>query len=105
MNSSSKEHIYGAMSTCVRLVDQMIRYTTPRIILSFYRGEIKKKKRYSDRAVRPCSFLFDVIFPRFLSHKVACLLSAFAKDLIRVKLGFEKKPSLISRSRSVLLDL
>ncbi|WVZ26831.1 hypothetical protein V8G54_000230 (mitochondrion) [Vigna mungo] len=38
------------MSTYVRLVDQTIGYTTPRIIPSFYRGEIKKKKRYSDRA-------------------------------------------------------
>ncbi|KEH16851.1 hypothetical protein MTR_0082s0100 [Medicago truncatula] len=38
------------MSTYVRLVDQTIRYTTPRIIPSFYRGEIKKKKRDSDRA-------------------------------------------------------
>ncbi|KAF1878061.1 hypothetical protein Lal_00022770 [Lupinus albus] len=47
------------MSTDVRLVDQTIRYTTPRIIPSFYRGEIKKNKRYSDRAVRPCSFLLD----------------------------------------------
>ncbi|KAK7375857.1 hypothetical protein VNO78_35170 [Psophocarpus tetragonolobus] len=54
-----KENINGAMSTYVRLVDQTIRYTTPRIIPSFYRGEIKKKKRYSDRAVRPCSFLLD----------------------------------------------
>mgnify|MGYP007091808425 CR=1 FL=1 len=96
MDSSSKEHIYGAMSTCVRLVDQMIRYTAPRIILSFYRGEIKKRKRYSDRAVRPCSFLFDVIFPRFLLQKVACLLSACAKDLIRVKLGFEKSLPLLA---------
>ncbi|KAK7234316.1 hypothetical protein RIF29_47034 [Crotalaria pallida] len=34
-------------------------YLLPRIIPSFYRGEIKKKKRYSDRAVRPCSFLLD----------------------------------------------
>lgn len=50
------------MATYVRLVDQMIRYTTPRIIPSFYRGEIQKMKRYSDRAVRPCSFLLDVIF-------------------------------------------
>lgn len=55
-------NINGAMSTYVRLVDQTIRYTTPRIIPSFYRGEIKKKKRDSDRAVRPCSFLLDVIF-------------------------------------------
>lgn len=61
-DSSSKEHIHGAMATYVRLVDQMIRYTTPRIIPSFYRGEIQKMKRYSDRAVRPCSFLLDVIF-------------------------------------------
>ncbi|CAI8607176.1 unnamed protein product [Vicia faba] len=38
------------MSTYVRLVDQTIRYTTPRIIPSFYRGEIKKNKRDSDRA-------------------------------------------------------
>jgi hypothetical protein len=53
------------MSTYVRLVDQTIRYTTPRIIPSFYRGEIKKKKRDSDRAVRPCSFLLDVIFLGF----------------------------------------
>lgn len=94
------------MSTYVRLVDQTIRYTTPRIIPSFHRGEIKKKKRYSDRAVRPCSFLLDVIFLGFFTlHKVACLLSACAKDLIRVKLGFEKPLSLISRSTSVLLDL
>ncbi|KAG4182246.1 hypothetical protein ERO13_A09G032266v2 [Gossypium hirsutum] len=34
------------MSTYVRLVDQTIRYTTPRIIPSFH----KKKKRYSDRS-------------------------------------------------------
>lgn len=53
------------MSTYVRLVDQTIRYTTPRIIPSFYRGEIKKNKRDSDRAVRPCSFLLDVIFLGF----------------------------------------
>ena len=53
------------MSTYVRLVDKMIRYTTPSIIPSFYRGERKKKKRYSDRAVRPCSFLLDVIFLDF----------------------------------------
>lgn len=58
-------NINGAMSTYVRLVDQTIRYTTPRIIPSFYRGEIKKKKRDSDRAVRPCSFLLDVIFLGF----------------------------------------
>ncbi|KAG6621659.1 hypothetical protein I3842_Q007600, partial [Carya illinoinensis] len=38
------------MSTYVRLLDQTIRYTAPRITPSFYRGEIKKKKRYSDRA-------------------------------------------------------
>lgn len=70
IGSSSKEHIHGAMSTYVRLVDQTIRYTTPRIIPSFYRGEIKKKKRYSDRAVRPCSFLLDVIFLGFFTlHK------------------------------------
>lgn len=65
MGYSSKEHIHGAMSTYVRLLDQTIRYTAPRIIPSFYRGEIKKKKRYSDRAVRPCSFLLDVIFLGF----------------------------------------
>lgn len=53
------------MSTYVRLVDQTIRYTTPRIIPSFYRGEINKNKRDSDRAVRPCSFLLDVIFLGF----------------------------------------
>lgn len=51
------------MSTYVRLVDQTIRYTTPRIIPSFHKK--KKKKRYSDRAVRPCSFLLDVIFLGF----------------------------------------
>ncbi|KAG4996714.1 hypothetical protein JHK85_028153 [Glycine max] len=38
------------MLTYVRLIDQTIRYTTPHIIPSFYRGEIKKKKRYSDHA-------------------------------------------------------
>lgn len=65
MGSSPKEHIHGAMSTYVRLLDQTIRSTAPRIIPSFYRGEIKKKKRYSDRAVRPCSFLLDVIFLGF----------------------------------------
>lgn len=53
------------MSTYVRLVDQTIRYTTPRIIPSFHRGKLKEKKRYSDRAVRPCSFLLDVIFLGF----------------------------------------
>lgn len=69
-----KEKINGAMSTYVRLVDQTIRYTTPRIIPSFYRGEIKKKKRYSDRAVRPCSFLLDVIFLGFFTlHKAFSL--------------------------------
>ena len=52
------------MSTYVRLVDQTIRYTTPRIIPSFHKKK-KKKKRYSDRAVRPCSFLLDVIFLGF----------------------------------------
>ena len=68
------------MSTYVRLVDQMIRYTAPRIILSFYRGEINKRKRYSDRAVRPSSFLLDVLFLGFFTlHKVACLLSACTK--------------------------
>lgn len=42
--------------------------------LSFYRGEIKKKKRYSDRAVRPCSFLLDVIFLGFFTlHKAFSL--------------------------------
>jgi hypothetical protein len=65
-------NINGAMSTYVRLVDQTIRYTTPRIIPSFYRGE--KKKRYSDRAVRPCSFLLDVIFLGFFTlHKAFSL--------------------------------
>ncbi|GER38203.1 CTP synthase [Striga asiatica] len=54
IGSSSKEHIHGAM------------YTTPRIIPSFHRGKIKKKKRYSDRAfmtsLRFASFLWvDVI--------------------------------------------
>ncbi|KAK4539082.1 hypothetical protein RGQ29_031986 [Quercus rubra] len=38
------------MSTYVRLVGQTIRYAAPCIIPSFYRGEIKKKKKYSDRA-------------------------------------------------------
>ena len=84
------------MSTYVRLVDQTIRYTTPRIIPSFHKKN--EKKRYSDRAVRPCSFLLDVIFNTsvfFTLHKVACLLSACAKDLIRVKLKFQmKKPFL-----------
>lgn len=79
----------------------------PRIIPSFHRGEIKKKKRYSDRAVDLVRFyltLFSSVF--FTLHKLACLLSACAKDLIRVKLGFEKKNlSLISRSTSVPLDL
>lgn len=65
------------MSTYVRLVDQTIRYTTPRIIPSFYRGEIKKKKRYSDRAVRPCSFLLDVIFLGFFTYIKAFSLSRF----------------------------
>nr|UBY46597.1 hypothetical protein [Glycine max] len=72
--SERKKKINGAMSTYVRLVDQTIRYTTPRIIPSFYRGEIKKKKRYSDRAVRPCSFLLDVIFLGFFTlHKAFSL--------------------------------
>lgn len=105
MDSSSKEHIHGAMSTYVRLVDQTIRYTTPRIIPSFHK---KKKKRYSDRAVRPSSFLLDVLFLGFFTlHKVACLLSACAKDLIRVKLKLKMKKNLsfISRSTLVLLDL
>lgn len=66
------------MSTYVRLVDQTIRYTTPRIIPSFYRGEIKKKKRDSDRAVRPCSFLLDVIFLGFFYIK-AFSLSRFGR--------------------------
>lgn len=73
------------MSTYVRLVDQTIRYTTPRIIPSFHRSKIKKK-RYSDRAVRPFRFyltLFSSVF--FTLHKVACLLSACAKDLIRAE--------------------
>lgn len=65
------------MSTYVRLVDQTIRYTTPRIIPSFYRGEIKKKKRDSDRAVRPCSFLLDVISSVFLFDIKAFSLSRF----------------------------
>lgn len=65
LSEREKKNINGAMSTYVRLVDQTIRYTTPRIIPSFYRGEIKKKKRDSDRAVRPCSFLLDVIFLGF----------------------------------------
>ena len=70
-------NINGAMSTYVRLVDQTIRYTTPRIIPSFYRGEIKKKKRDSDRAVRPCSFLLDVIFLGFFFYIKAFSLSRF----------------------------
>lgn len=54
------------MSTYVRLVDQTIRYTTPRIIPSFHKKKKKKRKDIViDRAVRPCSFLLDVIFLGF----------------------------------------
>lgn len=75
MGSSYKEHIHGAMSTYLRLVDQTIRYTRPPIIPSFHRGEIKKKKRYSDRAVRPCSFLLDVIFLGFFTIRYLAYLA------------------------------
>ena len=70
MGSSSKERIHEAMSTYVHLVGQMIRYAAPCIIPSFYRGEIKKKEKYSDRAVRPCSFLLNVIFLNFFLHYI-----------------------------------
>ena len=68
MGSSSKEHIHGVMPTYVRLVDQTIRYTTPRIVPSFQRGE--KKKRKDIGAVRPCSFLLDVIFLGFFTFNL-----------------------------------
>lgn len=88
------------MPTYVRLVDQTIRYTTPRIIPSFYRGERKKKKRYSDRTVLFVSTLR--YFPRFFTlHKaLEGLLSASAKDLIRVKLGLKKTHIFFKKSQS-----
>lgn len=87
------------MSTYVRLVDTK-RLGIPRHVSS-PRGEKKKKKRYSDRAVRPCSFLLDVIFLGFFyikNHKVLAYLALALRTESNLDL---KKNSLISRSTHV----
>lgn len=62
MDSSSKEHIYTWSYVDLRTSrwpNDQVYHATYHPLFLFYRGEIKKKKRYSDRAVRPCSFLLD----------------------------------------------
>jgi hypothetical protein len=82
MGSSSQEHIHGAMPTYVRLVDTK-RLGIPRHVSSPLSIEErkKKKKRYSDRAVRPCSFLLDVIFLGFFYIKLHKVLAYLALAL------------------------